>query len=202
MRATVPRKFTLLDAMVLIAATAIAFVPMRFLPWEDWRLDLEWSAAQIVKVGMMADAILCPLALTLGPALWLLRLRRPRPGVTRVFRQPGMAACTATIVNEMFFVTVTMVSLFLSYLTQTMPNLHMFYQFNLMIWLWVLPMCIMGITISAVWIVLWMSGAWHGEPSWIDRAGRALGIYWVASSIVFGSALLAGVQLSPASSWT
>lgn len=36
MRATVLRKFTLVDAMVLIAATAIAFVPIRFLLREPY----------------------------------------------------------------------------------------------------------------------------------------------------------------------
>jgi hypothetical protein len=194
MRAAVPRKFTLIDAMILIAATAFALVPMRFLHLEDWRWDGESSVAQIVKLGMRADAILCPLALTLGPAVWLLRLRRPRPGITRLFRQPGMAACTATIVNETFFVAMTIISLFISYFAQFVPQRHMFYQVNIMIWLWVFPICLMGITVSAVWIVLWMTGAWRAERSWIDRAGTLLGIYWVASSIIVGSALLAGVE--------
>jgi hypothetical protein len=52
----------------------------------------------------------------------------------------------------------------------------------------------MGITVSAVWIVLWLIGAWRPEPSWIDRAGRVVGIYWVANSLLFGAAVLAGLS--------
>jgi hypothetical protein len=60
-------------------------------------------------------------------------------------------------------------------------------------WLWLLPMCFMGVAVSAVWIVLWLTGAWHAESSWIDRAGRILGIYWVANSLVIGPTILPGV---------
>ena len=63
MRATVPRKFTLLDAMVLIAATGIALVPIRLFLWENWHFPDELSVAEIWQTGLEANVSLIPLAL-------------------------------------------------------------------------------------------------------------------------------------------
>jgi hypothetical protein len=30
-----------------------------------------------------------------------------------------------------------------------------------------------------VWSILVLSGRWHPEPGWIDRVGRALGMFWI-----------------------
>ena len=192
---SIPRRFTLFDAMVLIAALAVALFPIRWnlMAW-SWYFSGEWSASAVLKRGVEADALLCPLALTLSPALWVLRLRRPRPGLARVFRQPGMAASTATLVYELFFFTATLISLVLHYAFASLNNHHLFYSLNAVMWLWILPLCFTGILVLAVWIVLWLSGAWRVEPSWIDRVGRILGIYWVANSFFFCSALLAGLR--------
>ena len=29
------------------------------------------------------------------------------------------------------------------------------------------------------WLALLLSGRWRAEPSWLDRAGRVFGCYWV-----------------------
>ncbi len=47
MRTACLRKFTVLDAMVLIAATGIAFVPIRLFLWENWHFPEEWSVPGI-----------------------------------------------------------------------------------------------------------------------------------------------------------
>jgi len=48
------------------------------------------------------------------------------------------------------------------------------------------PMFLVGGAAASVLIVLWLSGGWREDRSWIDRAGRALGIYWIAISVLFG----------------
>ncbi len=189
------RPFTLFDAMVLIAATAIALLPFRFFLSVFEGLSATLSVAhRIVEVVFVTDALICPLALSLSLALWVLRLRQPRPGLPRVFRQPGMAASTATLVYLSFFMTATLISLFLNYFASGIFGNHMFSTFNYLIFILIMPMSLMGITVSAVWIVLWLIGAWRPEPSWIDRAGRVVGIYWVANSLLFGAAVLAGLS--------
>ena len=37
---------------------------------------------------------------------------------------------------------------------------------------------------AAGWSVLIFDRRWRPEPSWIDRAGRCLGIYWLAAGVV------------------
>ena len=88
MRATVPRKFTLLDAMVLIAATGIAFVPIRLFLWENWHFPEELSVPEIWRTGLEINVSLVPLALSLSAAIagcW--RMKKPRPSLRRAFQE-------------------------------------------------------------------------------------------------------------------
>ena len=85
MRASVPRKFTLVDAMVLIAAIGVAFVlilqyldylygrNVALIPPGSFTLIAYW------KYGTFLSRVLAPLATSLSLALWALRLRPPRP---------------------------------------------------------------------------------------------------------------------------
>jgi hypothetical protein len=38
--------------------------------------------------------------------------------------------------------------------------------------------------VAAIWSLLIFEQRWRPEPSWIDRAGRCLGIYWLAAGLV------------------
>ena len=88
---------------------------------------------------------------------------------------------------------MTLISLIISYFAPGLPYRHRFYSFDFVVWLCILPICSVGTTVLAIWVVLWISGSWYAEQSWIDRTGRAVGIYWVASGVLLESALLAGV---------
>ena len=37
------------------------------------------------------------------------------------------------------------------------------------------------LSVAAAWVSLALSGRWRSEPSWIDRTGRVLGVYFLAS---------------------
>ena len=56
---SIPRRFTLLDAMILIAAFAVALFPIRWslVAW-SWAVPGEWSASAVLKEGVEADAVL------------------------------------------------------------------------------------------------------------------------------------------------
>jgi hypothetical protein len=36
-----------------------------------------------------------------------------------------------------------------------------------------------GLAVAAAWMALLLTGRWRAEPSWIDRAGRILGVLWI-----------------------
>ena len=48
------------------------------------------------------------------------------------------------------------------------------------------PIFLVGGAIASVWFVMWLSGTWRAERSWIDRSGRALDVYWILLSVFFG----------------
>jgi len=192
MRTSIPRKFTLVDAMVLIAAIALAFVPIRLVLVKYRGFPANLALADDARgLGLFVNEMLFHLAFTLSLALWLLRLRKPRPVLRRIFRQPGMAACTAALVSMIFILIRFMVSSVLSF---------EFCSVMLLAWddpsslldRWTGPMSWIGIAVAVAWMSLWLSGAWRSEPSWIDRAGRGLGIYWVANSVLFGGGRFLG----------
>jgi hypothetical protein len=93
------RKFNLLDAMILVAATAagMAFLRMflaegRFSPVTIFQ---GWSLTSRVLSGIETAY---PFLVMWTFALVILRLRQPRPRMRRLARQPGMAAgCAASL---------------------------------------------------------------------------------------------------------
>jgi hypothetical protein len=187
MRTLVPRKFTLIDAMVLIAATGIALVPVRIFFWESLRFPDEWSAREILDTSLNLHVMLAPFAICLGCSLWLLRIKSPRPRLRRTFRQPGMAATTAALVHLLLSWIGLLIFVYVNRV-----SLNSLFELSLWIRIGMLPTALLGATVSAVWAVLWLSGAWRSEPSWIDRAGRALGTYWVMTSVFGGWMYYAG----------
>jgi hypothetical protein len=179
----VSRKFTLIDVLVLIAALAIAFYPIReYLDYiQDRHFLLSpgrgWTFISIWALGALVSGVLAPLAVSLSLALWVLRLRQPRPNWRRVFRQPGMVACTATVTETAVFLLKAVLSEYYVYRSKGFtPPLQGF---------WIARLPWNGEVVAIAWLVLWLSGSWRPEASWIDRAGRALGVYWIISGVFF-----------------
>ena len=171
------RSFNVLDGMVLVAATALGialyraldhrleegntlWLPVLYLPRWAWRWGL----------GSM------PIAAAWTPALALLRARQPRPTPRRLARQPGwvanVAASSALVIGSLSwgFLWATAgrpeqlgdpVGLVSSIFFRTLP--------------------FVGVSVAASWRCLGLGGRWQAERSWIDRAGRALGWYWVVT---------------------
>jgi hypothetical protein len=185
MRSTLPRKFTLLDAIVLIAATGVAFVPIRLFLWENWHFPEEWSVPAIWRTGLEINVSLIPLALSLNAALLLLAMKKPRPPIRRAFRNPGLAACTVTLVYTVLSTIGYAVFLYFSY---ALDRAVFDDPSSAMLWIRIgmQPIFLVGGAVASVWIVMWLSGTWRADRSWIDRVARALGVYWIILSVFFG----------------
>src|SRR4051794_17949500 len=167
--ALTPRKANLGDAMILIVALAVglalALRPLSAMgEWYSMirpaqRLDAgRWWTTVARKMPpqflliqgcvQVASCFVSPLI----PALLVARLRRPRPGLRRIIRQPGFVACVALCLSALIVVDGAYFDLVL------MPPM--------------IGVLLPGITVLASWIVLRSFRLWEPEAGWIDRLGR------------------------------
>ncbi len=80
------RRLTLLDVMILVAASALAALLVRPVLAGPLRTYPSWSTYLAVAIGGLV---------AWTPAVLFLRLRRPRPNLRRLTSQPGFAASLA-----------------------------------------------------------------------------------------------------------
>jgi hypothetical protein len=202
-----PRRFTLLDAVVLLAATAIAFASSRHAASHLWAVlhTIDWgrlnlkdkgfyletvffetpstgrmdttlgfamdyagtamsgdfgqfpidSRGQASTVAMDLFTIILALLMLWSNALLILRLCSPWPPHRDLMRQPGVWACGSAVL-------AMVIVLWLEYLTHLL-----------------LSPILISAAVATAWLGLALSRRWRPEVSWIDRAGRAVGVCWL-----------------------
>ncbi len=169
------RLFTVLDAMILVAATAVGFAVIRGcspefytypytpIPPPPW---LNWSAR--VFSGWASYVSPLPAAWTL--AALMLRLRSPRPSMRRLMRQPGAVSSSAATLLILLGCVHYLLDL-------NNPSWHDIpFEFTVFS---------LGGGVASAWLTLALSMRWRAERSGIDRLGRALGVYWLAMVPLF-----------------
>ncbi len=187
----VRRKMTLLDAMILIAALAVAIAwtqaivpiirdrgamdsPMwRLMPWQSW---LMWWTP-IAVPGLMTGSL----------SLLLLRIRSPRPTVPEMARQPGAAACmaaTAVLALQMGLMILgkalaQLPGMSLPGRARALPASDLGLDVWFLTWRMTADLTIIGYAVMGAWLILALVRTWAAEPSLIDRAGRLVGIGWL-----------------------
>lgn len=190
--ATSCRSFTLLDAMLAVAAVAVSFYVLRLhhsqslanddytfrgehlRPWtKEWLIDhsafwMGWTFCWLI------------------PCSWfflIIRLRQPRPRLRRLFQQPGMAAITSTtcftaIAGSMYAIMHVIGKYVLvdsSYLISVLSSYHLTgNQLEKLV-------ADGGIMALSAWIILALIGRCRPEPGWIDPIGRVLGACWIVA---------------------
>jgi hypothetical protein len=182
MPSSVPRRFTLSDMMVLIGTIAIGLAPAPLTSGSWSRIGIP-HAGRFLDTLMKFAAVVEPCALTLGLAIGLLRLKRPRPSRDRLFRQPGFVPIVVTAVYGLLAAIILTMLFIVDFVFGL--EIHAFaHRSELFMVALFPPLYLFGFVVVAVWIALWISGVWRAERSWIDRVGRALGAYWVANSVL------------------
>jgi hypothetical protein len=180
------REFRLSDAMILLAGLAISLSmdaylflffadsfsrffreasdsvtvlftnPRMF--WKFVQIDLRnsmWYGLQVLEL-LLGGMI---------PAFLVIRLRRPRPPLRSLIRQPGTVAAMAAVFG-LFWVTGWLQLMFPDRISSETG-----------------AAIAAGGTVAAAWIVLSFSGWGRAEPGWIDCLGRLLGV--VSLTILF-----------------
>jgi len=168
MKTSRSRKFGILDAMILVAATAAGCALLRAMSLP--RLDGLPRTAFIAQAGVQAAV---PFLVTLTPALFILRLRRPRPRWRRLARQPGMVACcVATLILIFGILHIIPINPSLLRSLPVSPRGSIFFRGDA------------GFGVAGAWLILALGGCWRPEPRWIDRFGRALGLAWIIVNLI------------------
>lgn len=190
-----PRRFTLLDMMVLIAATAVSIAWMRHYAPRHGLPDVlinqrfgGWTTAAFFSGTVTALTRVTGYWLTPWTfALLILRMRPPRPRRRQLFRQPGMVACLSAalaIAGQCLPLAAAWALKFAddsqalgsrrALAKRWMLILNSGFEQGFIFWY---P----GLVVLVGWLTLCLSGRWRPEASMIDRAGRFVGVVWIGT---------------------
>jgi hypothetical protein len=126
-------------------------------------------------------------------AVLTMRLRYPRPPFRRLACQPGFVACCA--------VALTLALSDLEYLGRvSIQGVDNPFQrgfsselFNVVLDGFGYSFTRNGYAVSATWLMLALGSRWRPESSWIDRIGRAIGVFWIVMIAAYWSLPLLAV---------
>jgi hypothetical protein len=168
------RRFTVLDAMVLIAALAPALWVDRAIVPQIWQPP--GYAGKFLVLAPIATAA-APVACLTVAALFL-RVRPPRPGLRDGAGRPGTLAVVVGALACLAGLTTIGVA---GLLARPGPDLSDVLDFSVLL----SPLMIAS-GVAGSWLTLWAGGRWRSPEDWIDRTGLALGWFWiVASPLIF-----------------
>jgi hypothetical protein len=172
-RADKDRRFTLVDGMILVAATAgglaLTRTPLAEGFWESFLGEPELHLVGVIHAVLLLGL---PLLLMWTFALVVVRLRHPRPRFRRLASQPGFVACVAAA-SAMTLCTLSMIPLL------AWSNAFSYEQISLRSYT---PEA--GFAVAGAWLSLALGRRWRAEPGWIDRTGRGLGVTWILANFL------------------
>lgn len=162
-----PRRFTIADVMILVAAAALGCLLLRVYHANRPPFIPGYTPPFVWKYATEAS----PIVIVWPFALLAARAIPPRPTYRRIFRQPGTMACLAALLHLAFYEVTSYGKAYI----------HSFgfdveYHFQLLL--------SAGYAVAIAWLAMSLVGAWRPEASWVDRAGRALGAYFITIYIL------------------
>jgi hypothetical protein len=188
MTPTPTRKFGLLDAMILIVAFAVGLaVHLRLFRFRqgDWfdNKDLDEILNFLVRGITFASCWLAVLTV----ALTVIGLRRPRPALRCLARQPGAVACWSVMLTTVLVIAPLLVLPTVgSYLLPEGSMMVDVWDLLPDFFLFIIPV---GAAVACSWTVGRLVGRWDDGGGWTERAGRGVGVGWLVVSFL-GSLVL------------
>ncbi len=184
----VARPLTLVDLMILVAATALGCAGI--LRFGITAGELSSLFADVIagrwsgELGLQLAILSLPFGLAWTLALIALRLRRPRPPWRILARQPGfLAACMAGLAFAGLLLPL-LGGILLGVAPSDRVQVLAAASFGLAA----------AAMLSGAWLTLIVTRRWRAERSWPDRLGRALGAYWIAQGAVAAIVILFWLQ--------
>lgn len=178
-----PRRFTLVDAMILVAFTAVALLPVRFIGslegW-DWLPEMIRSlpgaspdklANFLVLIGIFSTYLAAPLSL----AALVLRWIPPRPARSEVLRQPGILGFGVVLALFLIVAPPTLLSMWAFAKLDSVLDLDSLLIGNVLI-----QAKVVGVIVLGVRLTLRASlGRIPAPADWVDRFARVFAWYWI-----------------------
>lgn len=166
-------RFTILDAMAMVAAAAVGVTLSRWY-YQDVMSIARPRARTLEYRSWVYLATL--LALPFAGALAWCRLRRPYRPARRLAREPGAVALLATAVSVVMIVIDQVLMLGLP----SPPGTRFIGgTWRPLVQPAGMLATVTGPAICAAWSFQWLTGYWRPQSGWIDPAGRALGVIWI-----------------------
>lgn len=171
--------------MLFVVGVAVGVVWTRFLLLSEQEtyeagFDRLTGLARSIRLARWWARSLSGCILSLTGSWMVIRLRKPRPSIRHLSRQPGFASAVA-VITAFATGTIFAVAPWMTGLIQVLgePRWGRAWWGN--VWAAMLSMhpesaCT---PMVAVWLLLILSGRWRHEPGWIDGMGIALAAYWL-----------------------
>ena len=168
------RRFTLVDGMILVAASAVALVIFRTIVEAPHAIEMFWTRILAATFGVLFAGT---------PTLLFLRLRHPRPTLHRLSRQPGfVASLTGSAILALGLLAIGFFGLLrvAHRLLPVRPGVRLS-QADPSWWLSVIFHfdAVVGPAVIAAWLLLALSGRRRPHRGWLDILGRVTGVVWI-----------------------
>jgi hypothetical protein len=191
------RRFTLADAMILVAATALGLFLIRIaaslgLFEVDGGLfevnqDDPFTTSLLEVVTLGGACMLLPLAL----AVLILTARQPRRERRHAALGPGFVVCLLVMPASVLPITQFARNV-LESSGFRVPFRYIYFE------LFHDLLTSMGVMIIGAWFALLFVGRWRPRPTWTDRLGLVVGACWV---FLYGSSQLYQIVVPPLLRW-
>ena len=137
-----------------------------------------WGWAIYLSYGLLAT-VLVPFCWAWTLAILALRVRKPRPRLRRLACQPvAIACCSAAFALVPALVGLLCLAL-ISSIESESPQWERILGCS-----FILVPALTGFAVLGSWGTLLLGRRWRAEPSWLDRAGRVLGLYWIGAMVL------------------
>ncbi len=161
---------TLLDLLVLIAATALGLALVRISIRGFAARPPSRTATQTVRSITMAETYASCLLAPWSLVLLALSLWRPKISFRRMARGPGFMACAAATAGVALYLAVCSTQVAMGRLSlepATISRITASFATYA-------PLMVAG-----AWLSVVLGSRWRAETSWVGWAGRGLGIGWI-----------------------
>jgi hypothetical protein len=188
------RKMSLLDAILLVGSAAIGLglfelAHRTLFKGQIWLVDegipnvQTWSTMELLVTCSDITVFLIPVVAPWTFLLIVLRMRQPRPGWRRIWRQPGMAACLAALFGWLWTIVPLLLAMNVGSVARSGRNITP--EDWAQRYLGDEVFMYVGLAVAATWLVQYMSGRWRKSADLIDVMGRIVGVLWIAIGLVW-----------------